>query len=87
MAIFASWFAANVISVAVLGVLLIRRFGVGARHLAPVLSSLRGLHFYAAKHHALNMALFVPFFAMPIVANIVLGSEQAGYLFATWSIA
>jgi O-antigen/teichoic acid export membrane protein len=87
VAIFASWFAANVISVAVLGVLLIRRFGVGARYLVPALSSLRGLRFDAAKHHALNMALFVPFFAMPIVANIVLGSEQAGYLFATWSIA
>ena len=35
----------------------------------------------------LNIALFTPFFAMPILANVILGSEQAAYLYATWSVA
>jgi len=40
-------------------------------------SVLRGLHFEAARHHSLNLALQVPYFAMTIVANVTLGAEQA----------
>jgi O-antigen/teichoic acid export membrane protein len=87
LTIFASWFIANVVSIAVVGALLIRRYRVSLRRLVPSATALHGLHFDAAKHHTLNISLFVPFFAMPIVANVILGSEQAGYLYATWQVA
>ncbi|OBK81691.1 hypothetical protein A5650_25145 [Mycobacterium sp. 1164985.4] len=87
LTIFASWFMANVISIAVVTGLLMRRYKVSVRRMFPSISVLQGLHLEAAKHHMLNIALFVPYFAMPIVANVILGSEQAGYLYATWSVA
>ena len=87
LAIFASWFAANVLSIGVLGAILLRRYRVAPRRLAPSRSALAGLHIDAARHHTLNMALYIPFFAMPIVANVILGPAQAGYLYATWSLA
>ncbi len=87
LSIYGSWFVATVASIAAVGVWLVRKYHVPVRSLVPRLSTLRGLHFRAAKHHVLNLALTVPFFAMPIVANVILGSEDAGYLYATWSVA
>jgi O-antigen/teichoic acid export membrane protein len=87
LTIFASWFIANVISIAMVGAVLMRRYRVALRRMVPTATVLHGLRFDAAKHHTLNISLFVPFFAMPIVANVVLGSEQAGYLYATWQVA
>lgn len=87
MAIFVSWLLANVISLIAVGVLLMRRFGLRLRTLVPAPKMLHGLHFDAARHHVLNTALLVPYFAMPIVANVVLGSERAAYLYAAWSVA
>lgn len=87
LSIFASWFIATVGSIAAVGVWLLVKYQVPVRGLRPRLSGLRGMRFHAAKHHLLNLSLTVPFFAMPIVANVILGSEQAGYLYATWSLA
>lgn len=87
LSIYLSWFVANVASIAVVTIWLLRRYRVSVRRIWPRLSTLRGLHFYAARHHALNLALTAPYFAMPIVANVALGSEEAGYLYATWSLA
>lgn len=87
LSIFASWFLANIVSVLAVTIVLMRRYRVTVRRIMPRLSVLRGLHFDAAKHHMLNIALFTPFFAMPILANVILGSEQAAYLYATWSVA
>lgn len=87
VSIFTSWFAANVLSIAVVIALLMRRQRVPFRRTMPRLSALRGIHFAAAQHHMLNIALFTPFFAMPILANVTLGSEKAAYLYATWSVA
>jgi len=66
---------------------LMRQHRVPLHEAIPRLSALRGLHFTAAQHHMLNIALFTPFFAMPILANVILGSEQAAYLYATWQLA
>lgn len=87
LTIFASWFVANVVSIAVMAGALMRRHRVSFPRMLPNFSALQGLRFDAAKHHTLNIALFVPYFAMPIVANVILGSEQAGYLYGTWSVA
>ena len=87
LSIYASWFIASVASILVVGIWLIRRYRVPVRHLWPRLSALDGLHFHAVKHHLLNLSLTVPYYAMPILANVLLGSEKAGYLFATWSLA
>ena len=91
LSIISSWLLGNVVSIAVVAILLIRRyrvpFGILVRGLVPVWSHVRGLSWDAVKHHALNLAIAVPYFAIPIVANVTLGSEQAGYLFAAWSAA
>lgn len=87
MSIYASWFIATVGSIAVVVVWMLFKYGTDFRNLWPRLSALRGLQFQAAQHHLLNLALVVPFFAMPIVANVILGSQEAGYLYATWSLA
>jgi O-antigen/teichoic acid export membrane protein len=87
LSIYASWLGANLIGIAAVGFWLMRNHRIRPRRLWPAPSLLRGLPFHAARHHALNMALQVPFFAMPIVANVTLGSAQAGYLYATWSVA
>lgn len=87
VAIFASWFIANAVSLAAVAALLMRRLRVSPGRLLPRPSMLRGLSVDAARHHLLNTALFIPYFAMPIVGNVVLGSEQAGYLYAIWSVA
>jgi hypothetical protein len=87
LSIYASWFWANVISVVAITIWLARARKVTLRRMLPTRSALHGLHYVAAQHHALNLALMVPYFSMPIVANVALGSEQAGYLYATWSVA
>lgn len=87
LGIYASWFAANVIAIATVAAWLLLKYRVPVRRLMPAPALLRGLPHHAAGHHALNLALQVPFFAMPIIANATLGSEQAGYLYATWSVA
>lgn len=87
LSIYTSWFVANVVSIATVGIWLLYRQRVSIRQALPAFSALRGLHFEAARHHALNLSLQVPYFAMPIVANATLGSEQAGYLYAVWSLA
>lgn len=87
LGIYTSWFVATVGSIAVVVGWMLHKYRTDLRSLWPRLSALRGLQFQAAQHHVLNLALVVPFFAMPIVANVILGSEQAGYLYATWSLA
>jgi hypothetical protein len=87
LTIVTSWLLANVISFMVAVIMLARRYGLSLRRALPRPSALRGMHFAAAKHHSLNTSLLVPYFAMPIVANVILGSEQAAYLYATWSLA
>lgn len=87
LAIFASWLLANVASLAVAVVMMMRRYHVPLRRLIPAPAMLHGLHFDAARHHVLNIALFVPYFAMPIVANVILGSHDAAYFYAAWSVS
>ncbi|WP_059015476.1 hypothetical protein [Mycobacterium sp. M26] len=87
ISIYASWFVANVVSITAVSIWLMYKRRVGLRRVLPTLSVLHGLHFEAAKHHGLNLSLQVPYFAMPIVANVTMGSQQAGYLYSVWSVA
>jgi O-antigen/teichoic acid export membrane protein len=87
LSIYASWFLANVVSIVAMTIWLARKRRVTLRRMWPSRSALHGLRYVAAQHHILNLALQVPYFAMPIVANVTLGSERAGYLYATWSVA
>jgi O-antigen/teichoic acid export membrane protein len=87
LSIYASWFLANVVSIVAMTIWLARKRRVTLRRMWPTRSALQGLRYVAAQHHMLNLALQVPYFAMPIVANVTLGSERAGYLYATWSVA
>ena len=87
LSIYASWFLANLVSIVGMTIWLARKRKVNLRRMWPSFSVLHGLRYDVAQHHALNLALQVPYFAMPILANVTLGSEQAGYLYATWSVA
>lgn len=87
LSIYASWFIAGLLSILVVGIKLVRDHGLPLGDLRPRLSTLDGLHFHAVRHHLLNLSLSVPYYMMPIVANVLLGSEKAGYLYATWSLA
>lgn len=87
LSIYASWFIAGLLSILIVGIKLLRDHHLPLRELRPGLSALDGLHFHAVKHHFLNLSLAVPYYMMPIVANVILGSEKAGYLYATWSLA
>jgi O-antigen/teichoic acid export membrane protein len=87
LSIYASWFVANVVSITAVGIWLLYSRRVAIRRILPTFSILRTLQFDAARHHGLNLSLQVPYFAMPIVANVTLGSERAGYLYAVWSVA
>ena len=87
LSIYASWFLANAVSIVTMTIWLARKHRVTLRRMRPTRSALKGMRYVAAQHHVLNMALQLPYFAMPIVANVTLGSERAGYLYATWSVA
>lgn len=87
LAIFGTWLVANIVSIVFVTVRLMRRYSIEMRQLSPNPASLRGLHFDAAKHHSLNIALFVPYSAMSIVANVILGSAEAAYVYSAWSVA
>jgi O-antigen/teichoic acid export membrane protein len=87
LSIYASWFLANAVSIVTMTIWLARKHRVTLRRMWPTRSALKGMRYVAAQHHVLNLALQLPYFAMPIVANVTLGSERAGYLYATWSVA
>lgn len=85
--IYTSCLIGNVLSIAALAVWAVARHRIQIGRVRPSPALLRGLRRDATEHHALNLALQVPYFAMPIVASAVLGAEDAGYLYATWAIA
>jgi O-antigen/teichoic acid export membrane protein len=87
MVIYSSWLLGNVLSVVVLAVWLSVRHQVRPHRLRPSVGLLRGMRRDAMEHHALNLGLQLPYFAMPIVASAVLGSAEAGYLYAAWAVA
>ena len=87
LSVFASWVLGNVVSFATTALWMSRTHTIRWSTLVPRWALLAGRGRSAAAHHALNLALSVPYFAMPIVANVTMTSEQAGYLYATWSVA
>jgi len=87
LAIFSSWLVANIVSILFVVVALLKTYTVPTGWLVPTPTALRGMQGDAFRHHALNTSLLVAYFAMPILANVTLGSEQAGYLYAAWSLA
>lgn len=87
LSVFASWVIGNLVSFAAIGIWMARTQPVPWSRLVPRSGVLAGRGRAAAAHHALNLALSTPYFAMPIVANVTMTSQQAGYLYATWSVA
>jgi O-antigen/teichoic acid export membrane protein len=87
LSVFASWVLGNLVSFVTTAAWLARTQPVRWSRLVPRRGVLSGRGRAAAAHHALNLALSTPYFAMPIVANVTMTSEQAGYLYATWSVA
>ena len=87
LSVFGSWVIGNVVSFLTTAIWVSRTQRVGWGRLLPKPGVLSGRGRTAAAHHALNLALSTPYFAMPIVANVTMTSQQAGYLYATWSVA
>ena len=87
LSVFASWVVGNVVSFMTTVAWMSRTHSMRPSRFIPRSGVLAGRGRSAAAHHALNLALSTPYFAMPIVANVTMTSEQAGYLYATWSVA
>lgn len=87
LSVFASWVIGNVVSFVTTVVWVAATQRVRWSRLLPRRGVLAGRGRTAAAHHALNLALSTPYFAMPIVANVTMSSQEAGYLYATWSVA
>jgi O-antigen/teichoic acid export membrane protein len=87
LSVFASWVIGNVVSFLTTVLWIARTHPIRLSGLLPRAGVLSGRGRSAAAHHALNLALSTPYFAMPIVANVTMTSQQAGYLYATWSVA
>jgi O-antigen/teichoic acid export membrane protein len=87
LSVFASWVIGNVVSFVTTALWMSRTHTFAWSRLVPRRGVLAGRGRSAAAHHALNLALSIPYFAMPIVANVTMTSQQAGYLYATWSVA
>ena len=87
LSVFASWVIGNLVSFVTTVLWVARTQPVRWSRLLPRRGVLAGRGRTAAAHHALNLALSTPYFAMPIVANVTMTSQQAGYLYATWSVA
>ena len=69
LSIYASWFLANVVSIAAMTIWMAGSASHSAQDVAhPLGPPWRA--YVAAQHHVLNLALQVPYYAMPIVANV-----------------
>jgi O-antigen/teichoic acid export membrane protein len=81
--IYGTWAAGMVLSFALVAVVLIR---AGARPFTwrPDWRAVRDLRYSAGWHHALNLSLAGPLFALPIVATAVLSAERGAYLYVAW---
>jgi O-antigen/teichoic acid export membrane protein len=87
LSVFASWVVGNLVSFVTTVLWMAWKHPFSVARLVPRRGVLSGRGRSAAAHHALNLALSTPYFAMPIVANVTMTSAQAGYLYATWSVA
>jgi O-antigen/teichoic acid export membrane protein len=79
-----TWVAGSVGSVAVLAYVLKRRRMVTS--LRPRLELLRGMGRATFDHNLLNMALFVPRMAMPIVVTAVLSTTATAGFYTAWMV-
>ncbi len=84
--IFSTWFAGNLISLAILiGYAIFNgRQIFGYR---PKIDLLRKFGYDALVHHSLNIALQAPGLALPVIVTIVLSAQLNAYFYASWMIA
>jgi len=86
LTIYAAWLVGNLVSLAVsaaYAALKGRRLGA----FRPEWGMLRKLGRAALGHHALNLALQVPGFALPVVVTALLSARMNAYFYAAWMIA
>ncbi len=83
--IYVTWAVGNLISVLLLaGVLRLR--GEKVVHL-PRLGLLRGTHTTALSQYALDFAILVPGYSLPLIVTSVLSAEQNAYFYTSWMLA
>lgn len=86
MLVYLTWFAGSVISIAILGVIMLRDYPDVA-HIRPRWKLLQGKISHAMEHHILNVALGAPTMAMPLVVAAVLTPSSVAYFYTSSMIA
>jgi O-antigen/teichoic acid export membrane protein len=84
-AIIATFVAGLALSVVMVVAILLRE-GHRARDWRPEWSLVRSLRRTAVLHHALNLTLAAPLYALPIVATTLITPQQGAYFYAAWMI-
>jgi O-antigen/teichoic acid export membrane protein len=79
-----TWVAGGLVSVVALA-RAVRRRGMGGS-LRPHLSVLRRMRWRAIDHNLLNMALFLPRAALPLVVAVVLSTRATADFYAAWMV-
>jgi O-antigen/teichoic acid export membrane protein len=79
-----TWVAGALLSIAALAVA-VRRRGMGGS-LRPHLAVLRRMRWRAIDHNLLNMALFLPRAALPLVVAVVLSTRATADFYAAWMV-
>jgi O-antigen/teichoic acid export membrane protein len=85
LGIYAVWLAGNVLSLAAVAVLVVRR-GVSVAELLPWPGFLRRLGRAALDHHLLNLALQAPGFALPVLVTALLSARANAGFYVGWTI-
>lgn len=80
----AAWVAGALLSMGALAIA-VRRRGMGGS-LRPHLSVLRRMRWRAIEHNLLNMSLFLPRAALPLVVAVVLSTAATADFYAAWMI-
>jgi O-antigen/teichoic acid export membrane protein len=84
-AIIASFVAGLALSVVIVVAILLRE-GHRARDWRPEWSLVRSLRRTAVLHHALNLTLAAPVYALPIVATTLVTPQDGAYFYAAWMV-
>lgn len=83
--VFATWVLGTVLSLPLLAVSLVRRGWLAS--IRPDFATLRRLHRRAVGHSLLNLALFLPRTALPLVVAVVLTPRDAAGFYTAWMVS
>lgn len=87
LAIYATWVAGNLLSLAVLAGFMLWKRGWSGRRSLPQWGLLRKLGPAALKHHLLNLTLQAPALILPVLVTVLLSATTNAWFYVSWSLA